>query len=408
MHTKSSDANSSTSRGRLSSCSSLRYADDTDTEPGVESPVDGPTPRAASAGHNPLTCTTSSTRPVTPANVTSTSTTTSGSNSNIGKALRSALPFSSAGAIFRSRKSTGSSKDKIATSTTNSSNSSIHTATRAATPILSSNQTQTMRSDSRCSQYSRDSPIESSESKRLRKTTTVSTNDSPTRPVVITSIDVHSPSASIVNNRTSDRHSLSLCRADLQVKESSSSTPTESRFHRTHRTPAQLRTSFTFDVRNYQVGGGGGRTAYLDLNWDQSRPSLLSFEDDHDSQLNLELDRRSRTKQRRKLVMQLQTASNQRIEQTRCVLALRRRARMKRSGKLSADCLLDKAYHGLTKRLLAETINWNFNSFTLDTLSGGHSLSAMLMHFFVKYDFIRIYRLDVTNVWKCFRMSFCF
>jgi hypothetical protein len=448
MHTRSSEGSSSASRGRLSSCSSLRYADDTDTEPAIDSLIDAPTPRAASAGCNPSsssTTTRSHTSKAGPATTCSSTTTigkpvassssvTSGSNSNIGKALRSALPFSSAGAIFRSRKNTGSSssKDK-ARSATNSSNSSNQTTPRAVTPIVAI-PSHTMRSDSRCSHYSRDSPVESSEAKRVRK---IGLESSSVRPEVITSANAYPTLAAFGSPTISDadtdddpvrgastsgststflfasKSNPSTATIDdsrgaaFKCNESSASSPIDT--SRAHHTPtaSQLRTSFTFDVRNFRVGGGGGRTAFLDLTWDQSHPNLVtSAADDHDTLLNAELDVRSRIKQRRRLMMQLQSGSNQRIEQTRCVLALRRRARMRKSGKLNADALLDQVYHGLTKRLLTETSNWNFNSFTLDTLSGGHSLSVMLMHFFVKYDFVRIYRLDITNVWKCFRKYF--
>lgn len=90
-------------------------------------------------------------------------------------------------------------------------------------------------------------------------------------------------------------------------------------------------------------------------------------------------------------------------DQTRCLLTLRRKAELrKRKASKDSSAVLDLAYYGVIKRFLLNSRNWNFNSFTLETLSGGHSLSQLLIFFFCKYDFIRIYNLDMTAVWKCF------
>ncbi|XP_053210158.1 uncharacterized protein LOC128393950 [Panonychus citri] len=66
--------------------------------------------------------------------------------------------------------------------------------------------------------------------------------------------------------------------------------------------------------------------------------------------------------------------------------------------------LLDYSYHGVTDRFLASASKWSFNSFTLDTLTGGHSLSALLFHLFNKYNFIQEFKLEIINVWKCLRL----
>ena len=469
-HGRSTEPQPSGSHGRLSSCSSLRFADDTDTEPNVDSP-DRPSHQTTTKVHVPSSQP-SSFQPMTNQHASAPVCQTAPS-----KPSRS-LPFSNS--IFRSRKSTPDS-------------------TGSQRSLLPS------RSNSRASRESRDSPLsESSDAKRPRGATFV---DSPIRPStcepivqdtkesVITStspttgatfiVSDHHPfkplsasqiaaaaisdrpsfintpvSANAIISSTASRASSSnrsasqtenaICilaevhapppdfslhtgdvittqmvtaesspkRHPLAVASYSSRTAplsppvmecsiarcvpadavsiASSNVTSTTATSTHLRTSFTFDVRNYQVGGGGGAVSYVNLAWDQPKMTEEDTDEEPTGQI-------AAGKRKRRLVMQLETGSNQRIEQTRCILALRRRARLCKSGRLDVACLLDQAYHGLTRRLLAEAGNWNFNSFTLDTLSGGHSLSAMLMHFFTKYNFICIYKLDITNVWKCFR-----
>lgn len=89
------------------------------------------------------------------------------------------------------------------------------------------------------------------------------------------------------------------------------------------------------------------------------------------------------------------------IDQTRCLLTLRRKAELrKRKSRFDSYALLDLGYR--TDRFLLNSRNWNFNSFTLDTISNGHSLSQLLVYFFCKYNFVKIFNLDMTCVWKCF------
>lgn len=59
---------------------------------------------------------------------------------------------------------------------------------------------------------------------------------------------------------------------------------------------------------------------------------------------------------------------------------------------------LDHSYHKITERFLNNASNWSFNSFTLDMLTGGHSLSSLLIYLFKKYDFIQLFNLDIVSM----------
>lgn len=59
---------------------------------------------------------------------------------------------------------------------------------------------------------------------------------------------------------------------------------------------------------------------------------------------------------------------------------------------------LDHSYHKIAERFLNSASNWSFNSFTLDMLTGGHSLSSLLIYLFNKYDFIRAFNLDIVSI----------
>jgi len=98
--------------------------------------------------------------------------------------------------------------------------------------------------------------------------------------------------------------------------------------------------------------------------------------------------------------------NNQNLAQRRLLLTLRRRKSIQKSIHIDPIALLDYSYHGITQRFLCSVSNWSFNSFTLDTLTGGHSLFHLLLYLFKHYNFIEIFNLDILNVWKCFRKLF--
>ena len=91
------------------------------------------------------------------------------------------------------------------------------------------------------------------------------------------------------------------------------------------------------------------------------------------------------------------------LNKRRLLLTLRRRKSLQKSIHLDPIALLDYSYHGITQRFLCSLSNWSFNSFTLDTLTGGHSLFHLLFYLFKHYNFIEFFNLDIINVWKCFR-----
>lgn len=89
--------------------------------------------------------------------------------------------------------------------------------------------------------------------------------------------------------------------------------------------------------------------------------------------------------------------------QGKLLLTLRRRKSIQRSIHIDPIAFLDHSYHGITLRYLQNSSNWKFNTFTLDALSGGHSLSNLLFYLFSEYKFIETFNLDVVNMWRCFR-----
>lgn len=83
-------------------------------------------------------------------------------------------------------------------------------------------------------------------------------------------------------------------------------------------------------------------------------------------------------------------------------LTLRRRKSLQQSIHSEAVSLLDLCYYGVTERYLRQSARWSFNTFSLDLLTGGHSLSSLLMYLFKEYGFIEHFKLDVINVLRCF------
>lgn len=85
------------------------------------------------------------------------------------------------------------------------------------------------------------------------------------------------------------------------------------------------------------------------------------------------------------------------------LLTLRRRKSIQRSIHIDPIALLDDSYYGISRRYLRHSSKWHFNTFTLDALTGGHSLSHLLFYLFTEYNFIQVFNLDVINIWRCFR-----
>ena len=85
------------------------------------------------------------------------------------------------------------------------------------------------------------------------------------------------------------------------------------------------------------------------------------------------------------------------------LLTLRRRKSIQRSIHIDPIAILDYSYYGITNNYLKNASKWRFNTFTLDILTGGHSLSNLLFYLFSEYKFFQIFNLDPINVWRCFR-----
>lgn len=84
------------------------------------------------------------------------------------------------------------------------------------------------------------------------------------------------------------------------------------------------------------------------------------------------------------------------------LLNYRRRKSLQQSIHPESILLLDLCYYGITQRYLRQSYRWCFNTFSLDTLTGGHSISSLLMFLFNEYNFIDTFHLDQINVLKCF------
>lgn len=88
---------------------------------------------------------------------------------------------------------------------------------------------------------------------------------------------------------------------------------------------------------------------------------------------------------------------------SRLLLTLRRRKSRNRSIHVDPVALLDYSYSKVVDRFLQSCSCWSFSSFTLDTLTGGHALPHILFYLFQKYSLIQHFKLDIINLWKCFR-----
>lgn len=216
-----------------------------------------------------------------------------------------------------------------------------------------------------------------------------------------------------------DSQSLSRPTSALSVQSGSSSISTHQ----------PIKPSYSNDLRHYQVKGPSA--AIINVPWNNStvqstaigvQPPTASTSDTQfryysrpSSKLDYTIDQKankfnnfySTARQSLDLNEDDLKLSEKRdlrcADQTRCLLTLRRKAELrKRKANKDSSAVLDLAYYGIIKRFLLNSRNWNFNSFTLETLSGGHSLSQLLHYFFSKYDFIRIYNLDMCSVVKCF------
>lgn len=89
---------------------------------------------------------------------------------------------------------------------------------------------------------------------------------------------------------------------------------------------------------------------------------------------------------------------------SRLLLTLRRRKSMAQTIHIDPSALLDFGYSKkVVERFLRESASWTFSTFSLDTLTGGHSLSTLLVYLFKFYGLVDHFNLDIVALWKCFR-----
>ncbi|XP_043216443.1 uncharacterized protein LOC122378877 isoform X1 [Amphibalanus amphitrite] len=82
----------------------------------------------------------------------------------------------------------------------------------------------------------------------------------------------------------------------------------------------------------------------------------------------------------------------------------RRRKRLCTRQLAQHRALLDDVYHGPVQLVLERIERWNFNAFSLDTVTGGRSVPVLCVHLFKEFGLTRAFKLDVVKVWKCFSM----
>ncbi|XP_058801305.1 uncharacterized protein LOC131670027 isoform X2 [Phymastichus coffea] len=82
----------------------------------------------------------------------------------------------------------------------------------------------------------------------------------------------------------------------------------------------------------------------------------------------------------------------------------RRRKRLVTRSLAQQPALLDDVLHGQVQCVLERVDNWQFNAFTLETVTGGRSLPVLCVHLFHEYGLLSHFDLDVVTVWKLFTL----
>ncbi|XP_043278403.1 uncharacterized protein [Venturia canescens] len=82
----------------------------------------------------------------------------------------------------------------------------------------------------------------------------------------------------------------------------------------------------------------------------------------------------------------------------------RRRKRLITRSLNQEHALLDDIFHGQVQCMLMKANHWRFNAFTLETVTGGRSLSVLCVHLFQFYGLFHRFNLDVVRAWKLFAL----
>ncbi|XP_037084780.1 cGMP-specific 3',5'-cyclic phosphodiesterase-like [Pollicipes pollicipes] len=107
----------------------------------------------------------------------------------------------------------------------------------------------------------------------------------------------------------------------------------------------------------------------------------------------------------RVLLSTLDTRRTRPLHTGRFLTLHKRRRKRLCTRQLTGDrALLDDVYHGPAQLVLERIERWNFNAFTLDTVTGGRSVPVLCVHLFKEFGLNSAFNLDVVKVWKCFSL----
>ncbi|XP_077301665.1 uncharacterized protein LOC143922314 [Arctopsyche grandis] len=82
----------------------------------------------------------------------------------------------------------------------------------------------------------------------------------------------------------------------------------------------------------------------------------------------------------------------------------RRKERLRTKTLRQDVALLDDFHNGQVKCILEQSVQWRFNAFTLENVSGGRCITSLCLHLFRYYGLLNHFQLDVTSVWKLFML----
>ncbi|KAI8430541.1 hypothetical protein MSG28_000776 [Choristoneura fumiferana] len=82
----------------------------------------------------------------------------------------------------------------------------------------------------------------------------------------------------------------------------------------------------------------------------------------------------------------------------------RRKKRLLTRSLCHEAALLDDLHPGQVQRILDQSVQWKFNAFTLENVSGGRCLPVLCVHLFHIYGLITYFKLDAAKTWKLFSL----
>ncbi|XP_028158962.1 high affinity cAMP-specific 3',5'-cyclic phosphodiesterase 7A-like isoform X2 [Ostrinia furnacalis] len=82
----------------------------------------------------------------------------------------------------------------------------------------------------------------------------------------------------------------------------------------------------------------------------------------------------------------------------------RRKKRLLTRSLNQETALLDDIQFGQVQCILNQSVQWRFNAFTLETVSGGRCLPVLCVHLFHVYGLLSHFKLDAVKAWKLFSL----